>query len=628
MARRKRIAVLIASMDREYQQDFAKNLLVSGRDLDMDICIFNSQGHTNVEISTSDLGEGSIYDLPDLNQFDGVISLLATMGNEVASGKVLARLDQLGGKPHVSIDVPLQGAVTITFDDRKSVQELTRHLIEKHGVRRVAFVCGPLNSNVATARLDACRETMAQYGLTLENDLVFDGQWTRIGGQRAAEELLRRGEPLPDAVVCANDDMALSICATFMKSGIHIPQDVAVTGFDALQEAVTLGLTTQRRPIDRCVQKALEVLNDWIDGRMPAEWHIVLDTVIVPGETCGCLENGQKSGEKLLGIWKEKWEMEALLSRVGMYSGLLSGVGELQETNARIHRMVEGWGIRNLWICVNPDILYNQKQLSEDHVYPERMLLLYGRNGDQHCAPELFSTRDLLPVLNAEREEPGLYIFCPLYYGNILLGYAILDLENTGEELYPMLNLISSSLMDLYLQVKMKQYAETIEQLARNDIMTGMLNRRGYMESAPTLMDQARREHKVFAMLSADMDHMKDINDQYGHLMGDEAIVRMGRCIEAVKRCGMIPVHISGDEFLAYGIVDSIEDVKNLTPTVREAMAHLNETEPWICDISASMGLYAAIPREGDKLDEYMTRADRAMYADKYLKKHGRQAQL
>ena len=76
---RRRIAVLIASIDREYQQDFTSGLEKAAAKRDMDICIFNTQGHMNVTISsTSEAGESKIYDLPDLSRFDGVISLPAT----------------------------------------------------------------------------------------------------------------------------------------------------------------------------------------------------------------------------------------------------------------------------------------------------------------------------------------------------------------------------------------------------------------------------------------------------------------------------------------------------------------------------------------------------------------------
>ena len=115
--RRKKIAVLMASIDREYQQDFASGLASAGSKLGIDVCIFNSQGHMNVTISsTSEAGESMIYDLPDLDDFDGIISMPATMGSEIAIKKVFDVLAPLKGKPHVSIDVPQEGAVCILFD--------------------------------------------------------------------------------------------------------------------------------------------------------------------------------------------------------------------------------------------------------------------------------------------------------------------------------------------------------------------------------------------------------------------------------------------------------------------------------------------------------------------------------
>ena len=178
--------------------------------------------------------------------------------------------------------------------------------------------------------------------------------------------------------------------------------------------------------------------------------------------------------------------------------------------------------------------------------------------------------------------------------------------------------------MSLYLQTNIKRYAGTIEKMAVHDIMTGMLNRRGYMEQAPAVMEKARRQQKVFALLSMDMDHMKMINDEYGHLMGDEAICRMGKALRVLEKYGITPVHISGDEFLAYGITDTEEAAGKLIGIINNELDENNYSDPWICAISASIGLYAAVPQEGDTLDAFMTKADRAMYLNKNQKKHRR----
>ena len=626
---RKRIAVLVASIDREYQQDFASGLVSAGVQNDVDICIFNSQGHMNVAISTnSEVGESMIYDLPDLEEFDGVISMLATMGNDVAYHKVqevLAPLKETG-KPHVSIDVPQEGAACIMFDDEISVSELTEHLITEHGARRIAFISGPANSPVSMARLKACREVMSKHNLELDDRMVFDGEWTRVGGRKAAEAILDSGGEIPDAVICANDDMALSVIECFTEHGIRVPRDVAVTGFDALREAVMRGLTTICRPIDRSARKAIEILCSWINGNPPAQMEYRLSTIPIYGESCGCTQNLEHMNDKLRALGTERWNMETILTRVSMFSSTLAGVGDEKEAGEKIHDFVQSWGIREMYLCVDPAICRETSSpTKEGELYPAEMLLLYGIRNGREYKPTLFDRRDLVPALQEMRKNTSCLVFCPLYYRNRNFGYVVLELGNgTSAALYSVLMLLNGALISLFLQTNIKNYAATIENMAVHDIMTGMLNRRGYMEQAPGVLDEARKAGKYFTIISMDMDHMKRINDTYGHLKGDEAICRMGRCLDVLEGYGITPVHISGDEFQAFGIQNSPEEAKELIPVIRESMSRMNREDPWISEISASIGVYSAVPGEGNELDEYITKADREMYADKARRKQGR----
>ena len=622
---RKKIAVLMASIDREYQQDFASGLASAGSKLGMDVCIFNSQGHMNVAISTSEVGESMIYDLPDLNDFDGIISMPATMGSDIAIKKVYEVLSPLKGKPHVSIDVPQEGAVTIQFNDRISMEEITEHIISEHGARKIAFVSGPLNSSVATERIDACRNVLKRHGLSLDEKLIFDGQWTRIGGRSAAEKLLELGGQLPDAIICGNDDMALSVIECLNEHGIRVPNDIAVIGFDALREAIMRGLTTICRPIDRSARKAIEILNKWIEGEEPKEKTFILSTIPIFGDSCGCTQSMEHINEKLRALGSERWNMEATLTRVSMFSGAMAGVGDETEAHEKIHDFVKNWNIKEFYLCVDPSICRGTENISSGSGYPNEMLLLYGIRPGKHYDYQMLMTNDLTPVLQEMRKNAVCLVFCPLYYRDRSLGYVAMDLGNgTGSALYPVLMLLNGALMSLYLQTNIKRSAATIERMAIEDIMTGMLNRRGYMDRAPVMLEQAKTEGKIFALLSADMDHMKEINDKYGHLSGDEAICRMGKALRSLEGKGITPVHISGDEFLAYGIVNDPEEAGNMIKQVNDELKRINEEDPWICNISASIGVYAAVPQEEDNIDIFMTMADRSMYADKNRRKYGR----
>ena len=625
--RRKRIAVLMASIEREYQQHFASGLAEASAGYGIDICIFNSMGHMDVALSTSEAGESRIYDLPDLQAFDGIISMPATMGSDATLRKIFEVMNQLKGKPHISIDVKQENAVTIQFNDKNSVEELTEHMISRHGARRIMYVSGPINSKVAMDRMEACRAVMKRHGLAMEDKLVFDGQWTRMGGRQAAEKLLELKESLPDAIMCGNDDMALGVIEALNEHGFRIPRDVAVTGFDASREAVMRGVTTIRRPIDRTAQKAIEILNRWIDGDKPAEEVVHMNTIPVYGDSCGCMKNQEHLNDMLRNLGTEKWNMETTLTCISMYAGSMAGVGNEQEAHQRIQEFIRYWDIRDFFLCVDPSVCREaDREETETGAYPKEMLLLYGMTGGKTYQPVLYSVQKLVPALEDERDTTLCLIFCPLYYRNRSFGYVALNPGSltSGAALYPFLMLLNGALMSLYLQTNIKRYTETIEQMAIRDIMTGMLNRRGFLEKAPAVMEKARKEKRVFAILSADMNHMKHINDEFGHQAGDEAICRMGKAMDSLSEYSFMPVHISGDEFLAYGILDSTEDAEKLTACAREAINGLNSRDPWLCDISASFGFYAAVPQEGETIDQYMTNADRRMYEEKNSRKFGR----
>ena len=620
---RKRIAVLIASVDREYQQDFVSGLEKAASKRDMDICIFNTQGHMNIAISsTSEAGESKIYDLPDLSGFDGVISLPATMGNEIALAKIreVLRPVQELGKPHVSIDVPQDGAVMITFDDQISMEELTEHLIIEHDARRIAFIGGPADSNVSRKRLEAVQNVMRRHELELEESMIFDGEWTRIGGRHAAEQILAAGS-LPDAVICANDDMALSVIECMNEHEILVPRDIAVTGFDALREAVLRGMTTVNRPIERASRKAVEILKKWMEGSRPESSTVLLSTIPIYGESCGCYQKIDQIHEKLRVMGTERWNMERILTRVSMFSGTMAGVGDEKEAAEKIRNFVESWEIPELYLCVDPGICRD----AEDNGEEDQYLLLYGIRDGKEYEPDLYSRKKLAPVLDEERGKTVCLVFCPLYYRDRNFGYVAIRMGAvTGYALYSVLMLLNGALMSLYLQTNIRRYTATIKDMSVHDIMTGMLNRRGYMEMAPEMIEKARKEQQVFAVLSSDMDDMKQINDGFGHQAGDDAICRVGEALHIVEKYGLTPVHISGDEYLAYGIVKTPADAEELADIVSNELIRINTDDPLEYNVTASIGIYAAVPGKDDSLDYFMTRADREMYAVKKKKKSER----
>lgn len=616
---KKRIAVLMAGLDKEYQQEFSFGMAEAATLRDVDICIFNCQGQAEENIIRNDGMESEIFDLPDLKRFDGVIALCYTMVSQKALEHVRRLIADLDDVPLVTIDTSTGTAVEVTFDDEPSVREIVEHLIHAHGCRSFALVTGPLGNQVAVDRRSVSCQVLMEHGCELRSE--HEGFWTRDGGRMAGSAILADPHGLPDAVVCGNDDMAFGVIEAFSRAGIRVPEDVKITGFDALQEAIGRGLTTISRPAQEAGKVSVNILADWMAGKEPENKLLVLPTRMILGGSCGCPGDPAAAQQYMRTFSESHRHVERNLARASAFSSSLAGVSGQEEAGKVIANFAASWAVKDMHVCVAPDFLSPDGGTREFNDV-DSMLLLSSYSNGQEAPQTVFSISELLPRLSAEHQRPATLVFSPLYYLEKNFGYAVFDLQHaTGFELYSVLTLLGGALMSLNLKCTVRAYATALEDMSIHDPLTGLYNRRGYNQLAPRLFAEAQTNGRCFAIISCDMDGMKTINDEYGHMAGDTAIRRMGTALRVLEDEGITCVHISGDEFIAFGFVQDSKHAAQLGENIHAAIDDLNHRERWICDIGASVGTFAAVPREDEALDDFLIRADGAMYRNKRSRK-------
>ncbi|MEU9092966.1 LacI family DNA-binding transcriptional regulator [Streptomyces sp. NPDC087901] len=170
-------------------------------------------------------------------------------------------------------------------------RELTRHLIEDHGLRRLAFVGGDTDSPDAEARFRGFQEACRDAGLPVPDEPALrTTMMKQAEGAQAAETLLDRAGERPEAMLFANDQMAVGALRALARRGVRVPQDMAVTGFDGipLGRIVQPALTTVRQPIRRLGEQAVELLVERLNnsGREPVS--LTLPVSVIRRASCGC----------------------------------------------------------------------------------------------------------------------------------------------------------------------------------------------------------------------------------------------------------------------------------------------------------------------------------------------------
>jgi DNA-binding LacI/PurR family transcriptional regulator len=215
-----------------------------------------------------------------------------TVDGMIVVSSSLASIRQLGGYgafPVVTISESNPECPGVISDNESGIHAAMTHLIKEHGYRRIAFIKGVEDDMAAIARLHAYTEALRKHDLPQDDQLILPGSYDIVSGEAAASLLLEQQARF-EAIIAANDLMAIGAMHTLQKQGVRVPYDVAVIGFDDAREAhyTTPPLTTVRQPLYGMGRRAVELMLARLRDEIPPAEE-VLPTELVIRQSCGCL---------------------------------------------------------------------------------------------------------------------------------------------------------------------------------------------------------------------------------------------------------------------------------------------------------------------------------------------------
>ncbi|MBD1389336.1 GGDEF domain-containing protein [Neiella sp. HB171785] len=158
---------------------------------------------------------------------------------------------------------------------------------------------------------------------------------------------------------------------------------------------------------------------------------------------------------------------------------------------------------------------------------------------------------------------------------------------------------------------------ESMRQQARTDHLTNIGNRGAFDDHAYRYMSQARRSRQNLAIVLLDLNDFKQVNDHYGHLMGDRVLQAAAECLQTAIRGSDLPFRFGGDEYAAL-LVDCCEEACLL---VQQRITEQFEQHPLLTKLGISASIGAAMYTNADNIETWLARADQAMYDMKRHKK-------
>ena len=182
---------------------------------------------------------------------------------------------------------------SITVMNEQGAFIATQHLLQL-GHQRVALIDGQLKSSPAQVRLEGYRKALTQNGIPFDEKLlvisdIVSGQdgFNRESGYRAMMKLLSLGEKRPSAVFISSDIQAAGAIKALNDQGLKVPDDMAIVGFDDVEIAEYLDLTTMRQPMFEMGQLAVQRLVAKIEGKAEDHFEKHFETQLVVRSSCG-----------------------------------------------------------------------------------------------------------------------------------------------------------------------------------------------------------------------------------------------------------------------------------------------------------------------------------------------------
>ncbi|MBR1561466.1 MAG: diguanylate cyclase [Clostridia bacterium] len=609
----------------------------------INLYIVRSDGYAGFAPSHNQ-GEYNIFRLPDYRDFDGIfLDINRTVdadANAFAAQGVLYAVEAAlaSGKPVVSMANLIDGAYYVGIDNRDAMTRVIAYLHDDMGLTDFWFAMGPVDNYECGIRAGALKDYCLAHGLPCGDDrFYYESYIMECGAHAFAKLCADHPGKLPQAVICANDQIAVGVCHAAEAAGYAVPRDFAVTGFDNLDLSAYLSpsITTIDQLAwnmgDACVDTMCRI---WRGEDVPRV--INTPTKLLLRESTGHPDPGREDmKEEVCEFMRRSSAATEFSYRLSDLQARLPGCGSIKEICLRLTECVSPLKCKGLYLVLDRDLYeYGGKLDFGDRSgecteglategYTDDMELVFAWEVGK---PPWFPHRRVGSHLNTAKPKGPRenHMYVPIHFIDRAVGYlAIWDCVEMMRIKYvsTIVNTLTMALRSFFARRRLAYANDVLAGVSMKDDLTGLYNRLGLHDMGLRLFRKVSADGGRLGVVFLDMDKLKLINDTYGHASGDQAI----RCVgNAMLRCAgkdAVPVRYGGDEFLLLTPAAGEDEVVRLIAAIEaavpaEAKALGVEEPPGV-----SAGYVLTDPEADRTLEDYVAEADARMYEVKKTRK-------
>ena len=581
-------------------------------------------------------GECNIYRLPDYSDFDGILLDISNAFhaevNEYAIKGVNYAIEAArnSGRPVISVANYFDSCHYVGIDNHAAMTSVISYLHETMGLGDFWFAMGPVGNSENLTRMRALRDYCTSRNLPCEDERFYTESFAVESGVHAFEHL-HRCKRLPQAVICANDEIALGVCRAAKTAGYSVPGDFRVTGFDNLEMSAYLSpsITTvdqKRWNMGRaCIDAMLRI---WRGEDVPMV--IYTPTELVLRETTGHVDTyHDQNNENVSVVLQRDATTTEFRYKLNEFQSQLPDCESIREICQALTKCLTALDCKGIRLVLDQKLFETGQMIDLNastqepalpmEGYSDNMELVYSWVSGQKADYTRQNAGCTLPTDMSDQAREN-YLFVPLHFKEYTVGY--LEICNCLEvmrlrSVSTIVNTLTQGLRAYFDRRDMRYMNRMLSGLSMKDNLTGLYNRLGYHNLGHQLFNEISNRGGCIGVLFIDMDKLKFINDTRGHKNGDHAICCVANSIRNNLPHGSIPVRYGGDEFLA---LTPVEDQEAMEAVIKRIQAALpSEAEQLGIDYvpNISFGYVITDPSSSHTIDEYVESADNLMYRQK-----------
>ena len=529
--------------------------------------------------------------------------------------------------PVIIVDGHYEGTTQINFDYEAGFEKVVRHIIEDHKVKKPHMLAGIPGNIFSDKRIDIFKKVLAENDIPYNDSMLSYGEFWADPAKAAINKLLDTGD-IPDAIISANDIMAVNACNVLIKRGYRVPEDILVSGFDGYDEIFFTEpkITTSNCDVGLLAEATGETVIKIISGQDYEDK--LIEPQFIANESCGCPTCIGKP-HKLLSRFNDSFYRHQ--DDIRILHNVTSAM-QMSPTPIEMAKNIESNKTQDLLCvvdkeCFNREIDYFQTDNDPGNDPPKpvahrkALRLIFDSDHVDTIEDYFLSPNYDTEIINL-LDDGYPIIFNTIDYMNKPFGficyhfkdYVITDYSRAAS----ITNAISMGIGN-FINLQFQQaLMEQMEEMYKRDALTGLYNRNGFNRAFAEFMSSDEVIGRSVTLLMSDLDGLKYINDHFGHAEGDHVISLVATALVDACPDNAFCARFGGDEVFAVipGEVDSDRVIKR----INSILDNYNNSSGKDYSVATSCGAYTTTLSRSFNVLDALKIADEKMYEIKDAK--------